>query len=350
MECYPEAVLPIHANIGRDTIVGFETAESKRQDDMKRQNLTPRTDIHGATLEFDFPGLRVGIAEYEEGPTGCTVLAFDQPAELLIDVRGGAPYAVGDFGITDAICLTGGSVYGIEAVAGVNQAILEARGGSVKWDALASVAGAVIYDFGGRDNNIHPDLELGYAAWQSARHGVFPIGAQGAGRSASAGKGFGFDRAEQSGQGAAFRQIDDTRIAMFVVANPVGAIHDRDGKVVCGHKNPETGEREPMLADLETRIDRSQAGPSANTTLSVLVINQKLPDPGALGRIARQVHASMSRAIQPFHMMVDGDVLFAVNTNAVEGPLHEMMLATVASELAWDAVLACVPRETSSIP
>jgi L-aminopeptidase/D-esterase-like protein len=312
---------------------------------MKRQNLTPTTDIHGATVALEFPGLRIGIAEYEEGPTGCTVLAFDEPAELLVDVRGGAPYAVGDFGITDAICLTGGSVYGIEAVAGVNQAILEARGGSVKWDALATVAGAVIYDFGGRDNHIHPDAELGYAAWQAAKPGAFPIGAQGAGRSASAGKGFLFDRAEQSGQGAAFRQIGETRIAMFVVANPVGAIHDRTGKVVCGHKNPETGEREPLLADLDAKIEQSLGGPSANTTLSVLVINQKLPDPGALGRIARQVHASMSRAIQPFHMMVDGDVLFAVNTNAVDGPLHEMLLATIASDLAWDAVLACVPNE-----
>jgi len=311
---------------------------------MKRQGLTPNTEVHGATVALDFPGLRIGIAEYAEGPTGCTVLAFDEPAELLVDVRGGAPYAVGDFGITDAICLSGGSVYGIEAVAGVNQAILESRGGNVQWDALASVAGAVIYDYGGRDNHIHPDAELGYAAWHAAKAGAFPIGAQGAGRSASAGKGFLFDRAEQSGQGAAIRQIGETRVAVFVVANPVGAIHDRTGKVVCGHRNPETGEREPLLADLEAKIGVTSGGPSANTTLTVLVIDQKLPDPGALGRIARQVHASMARAIQPFHMMVDGDVLFAVNTNAVEGSLHELALATIASEVAWDAVLACVPE------
>jgi L-aminopeptidase/D-esterase-like protein len=51
----------------------------------------------------------------------------------------------------------------------------------------------------------------------------------------------------------------------------------------------------------------------------------------------------MARAIQPFHMAVDGDVLFAVNLNTVESPLHEMLLATIASELAWDAVLASVP-------
>jgi L-aminopeptidase/D-esterase-like protein len=56
----------------------------------------------------------------------------------------------------------------------------------------------------------------------------------------------------------------------------------------------------------------------------------------------------MSRAIQPFHMMVDGDVLFAVNTNAIDGPLHEMLLATIASELAWDAVLTCVPDRMGS--
>lgn len=317
---------------------------------MKHQNLAPKTDITGPVLAFDFPGLQVGIAEYEEGPTGCTVIAFDEPAELLIDVRGGAPYAVGDFGVTDAICLVGGSVYGIEAVAGVNRAILEARDGNVRWDALAAVAGAVIYDFQPRNNAIHPDVELGYAAWQAKKPGGFPIGAQGAGRSASAGKGFLFDRGDQSGQGAAFRQIGDSHMAFFTVTNPVGAIHDRDGKVVCGHRNPETGEREPVLSDLEAKVDVSvKRGPSANTTLSVLVIDQKLPDPGALGRIARQAHASMARAIQPFHMAVDGDVLFAVNMNKVDGPLHEMLLATVASELAWDAVLASVPVRSEEL-
>jgi L-aminopeptidase/D-esterase-like protein len=186
-------------------------------------------------------------------------------------------------------------------------------------------------------------VELGYAAWQSRQPGRFPLGAQGVGRSATAGKGFHFDRGEQSGQGGAFRKIGDTHIAFFTVTNPVGAIHDRSGKVVCGHRNPETGEREPLLADLDAKIDLSLTGPSANTTLSVLVIDQKLPDPGALGRIARQVHASMARAIQPFHMAVDGDVLFAVNMNKVDGLLHEMLLATVASKLAWDAVLASVP-------
>ncbi len=42
---------------------------------MKHQNLTPNTEIAGPMLEFDFPGSQIGIAEYEEGPTGYTVIA-----------------------------------------------------------------------------------------------------------------------------------------------------------------------------------------------------------------------------------------------------------------------------------
>ena len=159
-----------------DTIApGTKARPHQGQDWMKRQNLTPKTDITEPALELDFPRVQFGIAESEEGPTGCTVIAFDRPAELLVDVRGGAPYAAGDFGITDALCLTGGSVYGIEAVAGVNRAILEVRGNNVRWDALASVAGAVIYDFGSRGNATHPDAGLGYAAGNRNSPAAFPL-------------------------------------------------------------------------------------------------------------------------------------------------------------------------------
>src|SRR5436309_1490972 len=73
------------------------------------------------------------------------------------------------------------------------------------------------------------------------------------------------------------------------------------------------------------------------TTLSVMVTNQRLS-----ARALRQVHGSMSRAIEPFHSPVDGDVLYAVTTNKVAGgDVNEFVLAAAASELAWDAVLGC---------
>jgi 6-aminohexanoate-oligomer endohydrolase len=73
----------------------------------------------------------------------------------------------------------------------------------------------------------------------------------------------------------------------------------------------------------------------------VVVTNQQL-DTRLLRTLGRQVHASMARAIQPFHALVDGDVLFAVSTNEVEEALGSIELGVVASELAWDAVLAAV--------
>ena len=78
---------------------------------------------------------------------------------------------------------------------------------------------------------------------------------------------------------------------------------------------------------------------SGNTTLTVVVTNQRL-EGRALRQLGRQVHASLARAIHPFHALPDGDVLFAVSTAEVENPaLDPITLAVVASELAWDAVL-----------
>jgi L-aminopeptidase/D-esterase-like protein len=53
----------------------------------------------------------------------------------------------------------------------------------------------------------------------------------------------------------------------------------------------------------------------------------------------------MARAIQPFHALADGDVIYAVSTNQVENPTVESIgLGVVASELSWEAVLAAVLR------
>jgi len=308
--------------------------------------LVPRTSFDGPELRFDFPGLEIGVAEYDEGPTGCTVFSFADGAAASIDVRGGSPGVTGaGYDLVHAICLAGGSAYGLEATAGVAAELFARRGYRTGWLEIPLVAGAIIFDWGRRDNGIYPDKELGRAALRAARPGAFLLGPRGAGRSATAGKLFAYEEGEPAGQGAAFRQVGKTNVAVFTVVNAIGAIVDRDGKVVVGHHERESGLRRELVPGVEERLASGLPvrPPPGNTTLTVVATNLRL-DPRQLRTLGRQVHASMARAIQPFHALEDGDVLFAVSTGAVEGAplLDTTALGVVASELAWDAVLSVV--------
>ncbi|MDE2453050.1 MAG: P1 family peptidase [Burkholderiales bacterium] len=325
----------------------------------------PDTACHGRELEFDFPGLRIGVAEYPRGPTGVTVFHFPRRAKAAVDVRGGLPgtYNVDvlrlgyDVPLLDAIGISGGSWYGLQAAGGIAQAMKEDELRSGGLGDLANVAGAIIYDFGDRRlNEIHPDAALGAAALRAAREGRFPLGAHGAGRMAVQGHYHGLP--VHSGQGGAFRQVGAVKIAAFVVANPVGLIVDREGRIVADPRllPPGVTHIRQLLADLP--IERDEFGMAratawngharrnpANTTISVVVTNARLPF-ADLQRLAYQVHGSMGRGIQPFATAWDGDVLFAASTDEVElGSLHAIELGTIASEVMWDALLcAHTPR------
>jgi 6-aminohexanoate-oligomer endohydrolase len=306
--------------------------------------LVPRTSFNGPELHFDLTGLEIGVAEYDEGPTGCTVFSFPAGAASSIDVRGGSPGVSGaGYDLVHAICLAGGSLYGLEAAAGVAAELLARRDYRTGWLEIPIVAGAIVFDWGPRDNAVYPDKELGRAALRAARAGVFPVGRRGAGRSATAGKLFAYEEGEPTGQGAAFRRIGETRVAVFTVVNAVGAIVDREGNVVRGHYDRARGLRRGLVPGVEERLASGLPvrPPPGNTTLTVLATNLRL-GPRELRTLGRQVHASLARAIQPFHALEDGDVLFAVSTGELESDplLDTTALGVVASEVAWDAVLS----------
>jgi L-aminopeptidase/D-esterase-like protein len=304
--------------------------------------LVPQTNLKSPELTFDFPAIKIGVAEYDEGPTGCTVFYFPVGVTSAIDVRGGDAGFLGDYGWLDAICLAGGSLYGLEAVSGVNIELSAMRHYSTRWSEMPLVSGAVIFDYEVRDTAIYPDKALGRAAMQAVKSGRFPLGARGAGRSASVGKLSRLYKSEMSGQGGAFQQIGKAKIAVFTVVNAVGVIVDRQGNIIRGNLDPRTGQRHHYFEAVEKATGSSPAG--GNTTLTVVVTNQKL-DNRRLKQIGRQIHDSMSRAIQPFHTLTDGDVLFMLSTNEIEeNSLNVEALAIIASELAWDAVLSIYHR------
>ncbi|HUT23893.1 MAG TPA: P1 family peptidase [Sumerlaeia bacterium] len=318
--------------------------------------LTPATSFDGPALRFDFPSLQIGVAEYPEGPTGCTVLYFPGGARTAVDIRGGshATYFTESLHAGEipvhAICLAGGSLLGLEAAAGVAAELFAMKDYSAAWKSIPLVTGAIIYDFLPRANSIYPDKALGRAALRGARPGVFPLHGRGAGCSATVGKWLPAPyQREMGGQGAAFRRIGETRIAVFTVANSVGAIVNREGKVVRGHFNPETRRRDriaespfgPGAAESGAGADRAPVIDPArpNTTLTAVVTNQKLDSP-ALRQLAREAHSSLARAIEPFHTISDGDILWAATTDEIENPeVNYYRLSFAASETAWDAVL-----------
>jgi L-aminopeptidase/D-esterase-like protein len=326
--------------------------------------LVPRTNVEGPTFTFDFPGVRVGVAEYDEGPTGTTAFLFPPGSTGAVDARGGAPGTVmtdmvrlGYDANLEALVFSGGSSYGLAAATGVAAAMRDARPGNTEArNQIARYAGAIIFDLGGRRySTVTPDFDLGRAAYGVARPGWFPLGAHGAGRFTM--QSWYFDDPQHSGQGAAMRTVGATKILVFSVVNALGSVVDRAGRVVrCGHPSADgcgtiADRIAARAADVTRKAEPEAApGPSTNTTLTVVVTNQKLPA-WALQRLAVQVHTSMARAIQPFATRDDGDVLFAVSTGEVDNQrLSPVDLGVVAGEVAWDAVLASVPPAVAPGP
>ncbi|TDE49772.1 peptidase S58 family protein [Nonomuraea mesophila] len=303
--------------------------------------LTPQPSPGRGSVPFDLPGVHVGTAEYGEGPTGCTVIHVPAGARTAVDARGGAVGMSGGYDFNHAVCLAGGSVYGLAAATGVSDELLARRENRTRWDDLQLVSGAVIYDFSCRDSAVYPDAELGRAALRGAREGLFPVGRCGAGRTASAGK-VEFGRAEFAGQGAAFGAFGEAKVLVATVVNAVGAVVDRNGTIVRGNYHAGEGARRHPRDDYAATIGEPAPAVMGNTTLTVMVTNVRLTD-GELLQVGRQVHSSMHRGIQPFHTLTDGDVLFAMTTDEVDlAGVKPTALGTLASEVAWDAILSAV--------
>jgi len=305
-------------------------------------------------LSFDFPDFRVGTAEYEAGPTGCTVFDFDRgPCLCAVDERGGAvgsrelssvsPGA--EYGSIDALLFSGGSTYGLAAADGVMAGLFERRKRSSAFMDSPSVPGAVVYDFAGRsDATIYPNADLGRQAFDRARQNRLRVGRAGAGRNVSVGKYFGRDHAEPSGQGAAFLESplagiqEPLKLFAFTVLNAVGNILDEHGSILRGSVFPGGGRR-PVAERLRERLAAPTSPAQGNTTISLVITNVAL-DRTELQRLAAMTHTAMARAIEPFQTAFDGDVLFAVSTASLAKPkgLHVNDLGCLAGTLMQNAV------------
>jgi L-aminopeptidase/D-esterase-like protein len=338
-----------------------------------QSSLVPTLNAGTNTLSFDWPTLQIGTGEYEEGPTGVTVIRFAKRAHGAVDVRGGGPGTVNtdylrigyEIPELDAVVFSGGSFYGLESTTAVNTALKDDGIRDGNWDNIGFTVGAIIYDLGDRRlNEIYPDKRLAQAAYRAVQPGVFPLGAHGAGRLAKTGGLFGCNAF--SGQGAAFRQIGPLKIAAFVVVNALGVVTKRDGTIAACYpdaswpRNLHTvdllsnypASRKPNWGAAAASDGKANEDKKRNTTISLIVTNQKLPR-AQLERLATHVHSSMARAIQPFATEFDGDVLYAVSTAELDRAVDEsetpnIDLDVIAADVMWDAILSSVPEQPAA--
>ena len=277
-------------------------------------------------LITDVQGLCVGHASDDVLKSGSTVLVGDAPFTAAVSVMGGAPgtretdMLAPDKLVSeiDAIVLSGGSAYGLDAASGVVDGLrAEGRGFPVDTARVPLVSGAILFDLlngGQKDWAENPYRALGRQAYDNAAES-FALGSVGAGTGALTGT-------LKGGLGSASVLLESGHtVGALVAANPFGTVADANGHF---HAAPwevggEFGGRgpAPMGDPLAKPVSFKLQGFSekGNTTIAIVATDARL-DKAQATRMATAAQDGLARAILPSHTPVDGDLIFAVATGA----------------------------------
>lgn len=316
------------------------------------------SDLKG--LLTDVPGLAVGNAHDAAIGTGVTLVLPDKRAVAGVDVRGGgpgtretdacAPETLSDE--VDAIVLSGGSAYGLEAASAVTN-WLGVKGRGFRFANLNMVApivpAAILFDLangGDKSWGEHPPYaRLGREACEQAHAGAFALGNVGAGYGAVAGQ-------LKGGLGSASARLEDgIVVAALVAVNAVGSVlipgtecfwawpFEQEGEF--GGARPTPGPLDLTDPMAGTKVAGHTQG--QNTSIGVVATNAGLT-PAEAKRVAIMAQDGLARAIRPVHTPMDGDTLFALSTGteAVGDPRY-LTIAKIGA-LAADCVARAVAR------
>jgi len=277
--------------------------------------------------------------------TGATVVLAPPGTTGAVDQRGGAP-GTRETNLlepenlvrhVDAICLSGGSAYGLAAADGVMRWLAERergfRIGAQPHQVVPIVPGAVIFDLPRSAWGNRPDSGFGYAACDAAGAEV-EQGSVGAGAGAVVGS-------LKGGVGSASERVGEFVVGALAVVNargeavsfdtgrPFAADHEVDG---------EFGVRWP---------DRAGAAPGRetdlNTTIGVVAVDAALSK-AECRRLAVAAQDGLARAVRPAHSMFDGDTVFALATGAGELPAVAGPFTVTTRAAALDELCAAAAR------
>ena len=311
-------------------------------------------------LITDVPGLKVGNADDAKLASGVTVIVFDEPAVASGDVRGGAPgtretdLLRPDETIEriDAVVLSGGSGFGLDAPGGT-QAWLRERGrGFVLGPVVVPIVpGAILFDLtngGDKDwGRFPPYRDLGYAA--TANAGLdFALGTAGAGCGAKTVN-------LKGGLGSASATTrDGATVGAIVAVNALGSVTIGDGPHFWAapfeHGAEFGGRGLPSPFPPDALAIRVKGGMRENTTIALVATDATLTKAQA-HRLAMVSHDGLARAIYPVHMPHDGDTVFTAATCKRAAP--DLLAFTELCAVAANVLARAVARgvyEAAALP
>jgi len=302
----------------------------------------------------DVAGIKVGHFTESRRPTGCTVVLYERGAVAGVDVRGSAPGTretdlLKPTNLVDkvnAIVLSGGSAFGLEAATGVMRYLEEHDAGyPTAAGKVPIVPAAILYDLNVGDGKIRPNADAGFKACMNARAGPVEEGSVGAGAGATVGK-IGGGRPMKGGIGTSSIKLANGLIVGAIVAvNCVGDVVDpKTGKIVAGARTPDG---KAFVNIIESyRSGRGVASPGQNTTIGVVATNARF-DKTQMTKIAEMSHDGMARAINPTHTPSDGDTLFAITTGTSTVTANLTAIGALAAEAVSEAILRAVMKAKS---
>lgn len=274
-------------------------------------------------LITDVAGLRVGNAEDHRIKTGATVLVGERPFVAAVHVMGGAPgtretdLLAPDRIVqeVDALVLSGGSAFGLDAASGVSDGLRAmGRGYPVGPHRIPIVPGAILFDLtngGAKDWAENPYRALGRAAFEAAAED-FALGSVGAGTGATV-------SGLKGGLGSASAVLEDgVTVGALVAVSACGqATVGTSGQFWAApfELGAEFGglglpERFPASHEPGAKTRLGEA-----TTIAIVATDARLTQAEAT-RLAIAAHDGMARALVPSHTPIDGDLVFAAATGA----------------------------------
>jgi L-aminopeptidase/D-esterase-like protein len=317
----------------------------------------------------DVPGIKVGSVTLTEKPTGCTVILAEGPptaqgavqgATPGVSQRGGAPGTretdlmdpVNNVDKANAIVLSGGSAYGLDAASGTMKWLEEKGiGWPVGGGVVPIVGSAILFDlpFDGKFK-IRPGADCGFKAAGLATGDPVTMGTVGAGAGATVGKAGGQGRRPMKGGlgSASIKMPNGLVVGAIVAVNAVGDIIDPyTGKVVAGSINPDDTFVDVRQLIRSGAAMQPRARPGENTTIGLVATNAKLTK-AQVTKMAQMADDGYARAISPAHTMGDGDTIFGLATGRWDGEANPTLIGALAAEAMADALLAAVREATGA--